>query len=100
MTYCSSIIKGRTVANRPICIFSYYQATRLGHVPAIISGVEVAGLLLDAISLIIEAFYHWGRAYDAFATHQKYPRETMKTDSKLGAQKRIFRNSCINLLAS
>lgn len=64
------------------------------------SGVEVAGVILGAIPLVIEAFDHCGRAYDAFATYKEYPREIMKIDSKLGAQRTVFRNSCINLLAS
>ena len=62
------------------------------------SGAEAAGLLLGIIPLIIEAFDHCERTYDAFATYQKYPREIMKIDTKLGAQRTVFRNNCINLL--
>ena len=63
------------------------------------SGLEAVGLLLGIIPLMIEAFDHCGRIHDAFATYQKYPREIMKIDSKLGAQRTVFRNNCNNLLA-
>ena len=62
------------------------------------SGLEAVGLFLGIIPLIIEAFDHCGRTYDAFATYQKYPKEIMKIDSKLGAQRTVFRNNCNNLL--
>ena len=62
------------------------------------SGLEAVGLLLGIIPLIIEAFDHCERTYDAFSTYQKYPKEIMKMNSKLGAQRTVFRNNCNNLL--
>jgi len=63
------------------------------------SGVEVAGLILGAIPLIIEGFNQSQKAFAAFDIYRHYPRELTKLDAKIGAQKTVFRNNCINLLS-
>ncbi len=64
------------------------------------SGFEITGVILGVIPLIIEAFNRSEQAFAAFATYRRYPKELAKLDSKLGAQKTVFRNNCINLLST
>ena len=67
---------------------------------ATMSGIEVAGLVLGAIPLIIEGFNRSQKAFAAFNTYRHYPKELTKLDAKIGAQKTVFRNNCINLLST
>ncbi|RDW57644.1 hypothetical protein BP6252_13726 [Coleophoma cylindrospora] len=64
------------------------------------SGVEVAGLLLGAIPIALEAYDRSERAFSAFDVYRHYPKELKKLEAKLGAQKTVFRNNCINLLST
>lgn len=64
------------------------------------SGVEVAGLILGAIPLIIEGYDRSQKAFVAFDTYRHYPKELTKLDAKIGAQKTMFRNTCVNLLSA
>jgi hypothetical protein len=64
------------------------------------SGIEVAGLVLGAIPLIVECFESSQKAFRAFDTCRHYPKELTKLDAKIGAQKTVFRNTCINLLST
>lgn len=64
------------------------------------SGAEVAGLLLGAIPLVIEGYDRSEKAFAAFDTYRHYPKELTKLQAKLGAQKTVFRNNCINLLST
>jgi hypothetical protein len=64
------------------------------------SAIDVAGLILGVIPLIVEGFDHYKRAFAAFNTYRHYPKELTKLDAKIGAQKTVFRNNCINLLST
>jgi DNA repair ATPase RecN len=64
------------------------------------SGFEIVGVILGVIPLIIEAFDRSEQAFAAFAAYRRYPKELAKLDSKLGAQKTVFRNNCNNLLST
>jgi hypothetical protein len=66
----------------------------------IMSGVEAVSLALAAIPLIIDAFDHSKKTIQAFSTYRGYPKEVKKLESKLGAQKTVFRNNCINLFST
>ena len=62
------------------------------------SGIEIAGLVLGSIPLILEAFDRSERTFDAFRTYRKYPKEIEKLNSRIGAQKTVFRNNCNTFL--
>jgi hypothetical protein len=64
------------------------------------SGAEVAGLLLGAIPLVIEGYNRLEKAFAIYETYRSYPKELKKLEAKLGAQKTVFRNNCINLLST
>ncbi|KAH8686448.1 hypothetical protein BGZ61DRAFT_495124 [Ilyonectria robusta] len=63
------------------------------------SGVEfILSAVLAVIPLAIEAYDHSERVFEVFSVFKQYPREVVKLDAKLGAQRTIFRNHAINLL--
>lgn len=64
------------------------------------SGFEVAGVILAVIPLVLEAFDRSDRAFSAFRTFGRYPKEVLRLQAKFRAQKSIFRNDCIHLLAA
>ncbi|KAK7429450.1 hypothetical protein QQZ08_004042 [Neonectria magnoliae] len=65
------------------------------------SGVEsILSAVLAAIPLAIEAYDHSERVFEAFSVFKQYPREVLKLEAKLGAQRTIFRNHTINLLTT
>ena len=63
-------------------------------------GIDVAGLLLGAIPVIIEGYGSLEKTFAFFETLRSFPREIKKLDAKLGTQKTVFRNNCINLLSA
>ncbi|KPM36581.1 hypothetical protein AK830_g9997 [Neonectria ditissima] len=65
------------------------------------SGVEfILSAVLAAIPLAIEAYDHSERVFESFSVFKQYPREVLKLEAKLGAQRTIFRNHTINLLTA
>ena len=80
--------------------FPLPSSTRPKDSKLMMAGVEAVSLVLASVPLIIEAFDHSERAIQAFSTYRGYPKEVKKMESKLGAQKTVFRNNCINLLST
>lgn len=65
------------------------------------SGVEfILSAVLAVIPLAIEAYDHSERVFEVFSVFKQYPREVVKLDAKLGAQRTIFRSHAINLLTA
>jgi hypothetical protein len=69
-------------------------------IEGMMSGIEVAGLLLGVIPLVIEGYHGLEKAFAIYEAYRSYPKELKKFEAKLGAQKTVFRNNCINLLSS
>jgi hypothetical protein len=61
-------------------------------------GFEIVGVILGVIPLIIEGIDRSQTAFAVFAVYHHYAKELSKLDSKLGVQRTVFRNNCINLL--
>ncbi|TPX08989.1 uncharacterized protein E0L32_009568 [Thyridium curvatum] len=66
------------------------------------SGVElIVGAVLGAIPIALEAYDRSGRVFQVFSTSVKrYPSEVLLLETRLGAQKAIFRNNAVNLLTA
>lgn len=66
------------------------------------SGVElIVGAVLGAIPIALEAYDRSGRVFQVFSTSVKrYPSEVLLLETRLGAQKTIFRNNAVNLLTA
>ena len=65
------------------------------------SGIEfIVGTLLATVPIALEAYDCSGRVFQVFSSFKRYPREVLVLETKLGAQKVIFRNNAINLLTA
>lgn len=65
------------------------------------SGVElIVGIVLGSVPIALEAYDRLGRTFKIFSTFKHYPREVSILEARLSAQRTIFRNTAINLLAA
>lgn len=63
------------------------------------SGVEfILGTVLGVVPLALEVYDRSDRVFEVFSTFRQYPRDVLLLDSRLSAQRTIFRNTAINLL--
>jgi hypothetical protein len=64
------------------------------------SGFEIAGIVLALVPLALEGYDRSWRVFEVFSIFKQYPREVDILEAKLGAQRTIFRNNCIDLLTA
>ena len=65
------------------------------------SGVElIVGTVLGSVPIALEAYDRLGRTFEVFSVFRHYPREVSILEARLSAQRTIFRNTSINLLAA
>lgn len=65
------------------------------------SGIElIVGAVLGAIPIALETYDRSGRVFEVFSSFRQYPREVLILETKLGAQRTIFRSNAVNLLTA
>lgn len=65
------------------------------------SGIDfIVGTVLAAVPIALETYDHSGKVFEVFSVFKQYPREVLILETKLCAQRTIFRNNAINLLTA
>jgi len=62
--------------------------------------MELAGVILAAVPIVMDAFDHYGQVFAAISRFRHYAVEVVKLDVRLRTQRAIFRNSSANLCNS